>query len=128
MFTLTHSHSHTSHTSHRSNLETIESPERGMEESPLPETPPPGNHVTTAIMQDNVTVAGAHVTSHTVTVAGSEPSQLADEAEHVMSGEDAGRMEEDEAEQRERERIRIKEEETAKQCQVCIYIISLTHI
>ena len=94
-----------------------------MEESPFPETPPPGDHVTTAVMQDHVTAARAHVTSHTVTVAGSEPSRLAGEAEHVTSGEDTGeeggRTEDDEAEQRERERIRMKEEEDAKRCQVC---------
>ena len=103
-----------------------------MEESPLPETPPPaetpppGDHVTTAVMQDHVTAAGAHVTSHTVTVEGLEPSRLAGEAEHVMSGENAGQTEEDEAEQRERERIRMKEEEDAKRCQVCLYTVSPT--
>ena len=98
-----------------------------MEESPLPETPPlaetppPGDHVTTAVMQDHVMAAGAHVTSHTVTVEGLEPSRLAGEAEHVMSGENAGQTEEDEAEQRERERIRMKEEEDAKRCQVPLH-------
>ena len=82
--------------------------------------------MTTAVMQDHVMAAGAHVTSHTVTVEGLEPSRLAGEAEHVMSGENAGQTEEDEAEQRERERIRMKEEEDAKRCQVCLYTVSLT--
>ena len=141
--TLTPSHPHThiltltpshSHTSHRSNLETIESPERGMEESPLPETPPPGDYVTTAVMQDHVTAASAHLTSHTVTVAGLEQSQLAAEpgygtpgGDSVSTGEEeGGQTEEDEAEQRERERIRMKEQEDAKRCQVCSYTITIT--
>lgn len=105
-----------------------------MEESPLPETPPPGDHVTTAVIQDHVTATRAHVAGHTVTVAGLEQSQLAAEPGHVTPGEDfvstgeeeGGQTEEDEAEQRERERIRMKEEEDAKRCQVCSYTITLT--
>ena len=105
-----------------------------MEESPLPETPPPGDHVTTAVMQDHVTAASAHLTSHTVTVAGLEQSQLAAEPGYGTPGEDSvstgeeegGQTEEDEAEQRERERIRMKEQEDAKRCQVCSCTITLT--
>ena len=105
-----------------------------MEESPLPETPPPGDHVTTAVMQDHVTAASAHLTSHTVTVAGLEQSQLAAEpgygtpgGDSVSTGEEeGGQTEEDEAEQRERERIRMKEQEDAKRCQVCSYTITIT--